>query len=104
MTTQRPRESLQIVGPGGWRANFRGSTGALIFTLLAMVMGVIAYKSDARAEERYSAMILQLQAQEKALKELAEMQAVMIYVLSLPMEEREKLNLLKPRALTEMQK
>lgn len=104
MTTQRPRESLQITGPGGWRANFRGSTGALIFTLLACIMGVIAYKSDAKADTRYESMMLRMQAQEKALRELAEMQAVMVYVLSLPMEEREKLNLMKPRALTDMQK
>lgn len=103
MSKPSPQE-IEVSGPGGLKAHFRGSTTALIFTLIATTIGYGAWRGDVKAEERNQALMQKIKEQEVALRDLSQTQTIMIYVLSLPMAEREKLNLMQPKGLREMQR
>lgn len=95
-------ERVEVSGPGGWRAAFSGTSGLCIAVLCCVafliwfLFGQNALKIDALIEA-------QAKTREE-VRENTETQQVMIYVLTLPQPEREKLNLMRPRKLAEMQR
>ena len=96
------QDDVSLSGPGGWKANFNGAQGLCVAVLLGV--GVLIWYLFGKNEMKVDALI-DAQAQVKnEVKENTETQQVMIYVISLPQAERERLNLSKPRKLAEMQR
>lgn len=99
-------EELNLKGPAGLGLSFKGQQmfPVILVLLLAAFFGYLVYQSDGRSAERdahtHSALEKLLEATQKS----ENAQKAMIYVLALPQIEREKLNLMKPRELSEMQR
>jgi hypothetical protein len=94
-------EGIEVGGPGGWRANFKGTNGICVAVLLGI--GALTWFLFGRSDARVEALIQAQAETKKEVRENTETQQVMIYVLTLPQPERERLNLMKPRKLSEMQ-
>lgn len=93
-------EGLEVNGPGGVGIKFHGSSSQNFMLLLAIfvcacIFGVASWQ-DARATVRSDEV-------KKSLTAYEESQRALIYVISLPQPEREKLNLAKPELLRRMQ-
>lgn len=103
---EQKQEELEITGPGGLRAAFKGSNtfAVLLLLLLAAFFWWVAQNGEAKAEERNKQVQAALIKVETAMTQNEETTRAMIYVLSLKPEDREKLNLSKPRLLQEMQR
>lgn len=106
-------EELEVKGPGGVGLSFRGSQmfPVILVLLLAAFFGYFSWQVDARSEARdtrTSETIAQTTAAIKEFRDTAvkaqETQEAMIYILSLPQSERERLNLMKPRGLAALQR
>lgn len=93
-------EGLEVTGPAGIGVKFHGSSGQNFMLLLAIFVCVcifgVAVWQDARATARSDEV-------KKSLTAYEESQRALIYVISLPQPEREKLNLAKPELLRRMQ-
>jgi hypothetical protein len=96
---------------------FRGQQMFSVFLLvvLSATFGYLTYQSDAKAnfradqtdekaDSRAMATVITLEKLEAAINRVEGTQRANIYVLSLSQEERQKLNLLKPKELSEMQR
>lgn len=97
---------VKIKGPMGF---FATVTGKQIFPMLLVLLlaGSIAYGlylHDAKADVRVKEMKDTIFEMSKAIQRSEETQRAMLYVLSLKPEERERLNLAKPKVLKEMEK
>lgn len=99
-------EQIDIQAPGGFKLGFKGEhlmPVVLLFLLGgASVYAVYAHdqKGDARAAEAAKA----LAEVKEAVRSSEETQKAMIYVMTLPDHERNKLNLMKPKSLSDMQR
>jgi hypothetical protein len=91
-------EELDIKTPAGSFA-FKGSQMfcVILLCLLAGVTVFLLHQHDAKADTRSVVQIESSKQTEETLK-------VVIYVLSLPPEERAKLRLAEPKLLREMQR
>lgn len=99
-------QELEVNAPGGWGAKFKGDQMfyLVVTMLLGAFIGYMIYQNNAKATESITGVI-NAQAQLKAsIDAQIATQKAMIYVLSLPQTEREKLNLLRPKELAEMQR
>ncbi|MCX7143609.1 MAG: hypothetical protein NT123_21695 [Proteobacteria bacterium] len=97
-------EELQINGPGGTGFKFKGerTLDVILVLLLSAFFGFLVRDSDSKAESRDLKTHQALERLHEAVHKSEEAQKTMIYVLALPADEREKLNLLKPKQLEEM--
>lgn len=100
-------ESVEITGPAGISAKFINlgdkSMTVLLLLLLAAIMGYIAYRGEAKADERAAVAVSGQKEVKDALARYEETQRALIYIMTLPQAQRESLNLAKPKALREMQ-
>ncbi len=99
-------ESLEVKGPGGMGLSFKGAQmfPVILVLLLGAIFGYLFFQSDTKADERQKSTIAALNKIEEVTTRADETQQAMIYVLSLSQEERQRLNLTRPRALTAMQR
>jgi hypothetical protein len=106
-------EELNIEGPGGLKAGAKGSQTLtfLLTCLLGAWVWYLFYNHEARADEKSKAEIVAteklvqaVEKQSKAIEQQERTQRAVIYVLALPQKEREKLNLVRPEILYEMQR
>ena len=106
MVTDDNGDQIKIDGPAGIGLTFKGQQmfPAILVILMSMVFGYLFYTQNTKEEERYKVQVVALQAVESAMIKADQTQQTMIYVLSLSQADREKLNLLKPRQLTDMQR
>jgi hypothetical protein len=74
----------------------------ILVLLLSAFFGFLVRDSDSKAESRDLKTHQALERLHEAVHKSEEAQKTMIYVLALPADEREKLNLLKPKQLEEM--
>lgn len=92
---------LDIKGPGGLSLGLKGTSTQILSALLIAVAfsaGVyFLYQHDQKTDSGNAKVIA-------AVQELTESQRAMIYVSTLKQEDREKLNLLKPKSLGDMQR
>lgn len=106
------QDELKLEGPGGVKAAFRGSQP--LHFLLAILLGAwvwyLFYNHEAAAHEKTKAQLeateklaKAVEAQTKAIEVNNRTQKGVIYVLTMPQKEREKLNLVRPEVLYEMQ-
>jgi hypothetical protein len=101
MTTPRQREDQTVKVKSRWfSVDFKGSTGALIACLLCAFVSAVVWKSDALASER-DAVTKQRHAE--VMQAIKDGNDLIAYMLSLPMDQREKLKLTMPARLREMQ-
>jgi len=102
MTTPRPQDDDQSlkVKSRWFSVDFRGSTGALVACLFCAFVCVVAWKSEAWSQDREANAKARHSELMQAIRESNETTA---YMLSLPMEEREKLRLTMPASLRSMQ-
>jgi hypothetical protein len=98
-------EEVEIKG-WGVGAKFTGPqmTCVLVLILMGAFIGVLIYQHNAKADEGMASVARAQEAVRAELQQNREAQEAMIYVISLPQAEREKLNLSRPRKLTEMQR
>lgn len=104
--------NLSVAAPGGWAAAFSGkNTTILIVILFVIIAGVIINfaiqhetSSQQRSNESIAAMKLMTAAIEKTERTQRETTEGMIWILSKPQAEREKLDLSKPRFVADMQR
>ncbi len=82
--------ALQITGPGGWKATATGRDTILV--LLVGVVVALGYLHHQSGEQRAADIQAQHQKIEDRFNEL-------VYVISRPQEERDKLNLSMPDSL-----
>lgn len=114
MDAQQPQEpqqeeTLEVTGPGGLKAILRtANSSAVLLLVLSGLFFYISQNGETQAAERAKATNAAIADLKKELAESRKIQeqstAVLIYVLSLTPEEREKLNLQKPQYLREMQR
>lgn len=95
-------EKVEVSGPGGWKAAFSGTSGLCIAVLICVAM-LIWYLFGQNAMKVDRLIEAQAKTREE-VRENTETQQVMIYVLTLPQPERERLNLMRPRKLSELQR
>ena len=103
MTTQ---EKLEVKGPGGMGFSFSGQQmfPLILILLLGSIFGYLFFNSDLKADERSKHTVTAIHEMTKSNERAESTQRAMIFVLSLSQEERQKLNLMKPRELSEMQR
>jgi hypothetical protein len=109
-----PQETVTVeAGPQGVKGSVTGSQ--VLPVLLAGLIGAWAwylfYNHEARADDKTKAQVIAteklaaaIDKQSKAIEQQERTQRAMIYVLALPQKEREKLNLVRPEILYEMQR
>ena len=99
-------EELEVSGPGGIKAAFKGQQmfAVILVFIVSFVFGYLFFQHDSRADERNRTQVEATKTLTQAVESQAEAQQVMIYVLSLPPEERAKLRLAEPKALREMRR
>jgi hypothetical protein len=100
-------------GPGGVKGSVTGSQ--VLPALLAMLLGawvwyLVIYVQDAKSAEREKFRVVAIEEQTKAVKELAkaverqeETLKALVYIQTMPQKEKERLNLVRPKVLYEMQ-
>jgi hypothetical protein len=77
----------------------------VILTLLfAIAVAYLILQHDQKGDQRAKAQLIATEKLASAVERQEETQRVLIFVMSLPPTEREKLNLTKPRLLYEMQR
>lgn len=96
------RDEVEIHTPWGWRGFFRGNQ-VICALVLCLVAALVIYLDD-RSVRKLDSMISAQASIIREMKENTEAQNVIIYLLSLSQAEREKLNLLRPKKLAEMQR
>lgn len=86
-------------GFGKWRLRVKGEKvmGILFVTACSGFIGYLVYQHDHDSKETLADM-------RRVIIEAREAQEAMIYVISLPQAEREKLNLARPKKLSDMQR
>lgn len=108
-------QAVELKGPGGIGFNFKGNNTTLLTVLLFLVMCgailLVIYQHEAQAQVRQSDNVKRdtetkevIKALTDAVKSQEKNQEAMIYVLTLPQDQREKLNLNRPDRLREMQR
>lgn len=106
------QEELNIEGPGGLKAGFKGAQTLhfLVAILLGAWVWYVNFNQDSRASERdvvrataMKEMADAIAKQTKAIEQVERSQRAQIYVLTLSQKERERLNLVRPEVLYEMQ-
>lgn len=99
-------EELGIKVPGGIGLWFKGSQmfPVILLLLLAAFVVLLVWQSDSRSAQRDAETKAAISRLADVAVKADETQQAMIYVLSLPQAEREKLNLMKPKGLTAMQR
>lgn len=99
-------QEISIKGPGGMGFSFKGSQlfPAILVLLLGVGFGYMLYVHDSKGADRYHENIAALKQMSEAVSKSESTQRAMIYVLTLSQPDREKLNLMKPRELQEMQR
>ena len=99
-------EQFEVKGPGGMGFAFKGREmfPVILLVLLGAFCGFMTWQADSKSEARDAATHKAISEFKEATMKADETQQAMIYVLSLPQAEREKLNLMKPRGLTAMQR
>lgn len=99
-------ERIEIQGPAGVKMSFRGqqTLAVLLVILFASIMAFGLWLHDKRDEANNLAIIAALKAVAAVESKSDATQRAMIYVLSLPQAERDKLNLMKPKELLEMER
>lgn len=116
MSEQDQRDTdLELSGPGGWGAKFRGSNNLLLVLLVVLLVAFGLWYQGSQHElataKRAADTIARDSVTSQALKNLADAvdnqnknQEAMIYVLTLDDKQRKALNLGKPDRLREMQR
>lgn len=103
---QQEQEALEVKGPGGLGLTFKG--GQVFPLILSMAICGGLYLMVKQHDDNTKSSSIEVAATMKELKEAVktseETQRAMIYVMSLPQTERERLNLLKPKSLSDMQR
>lgn len=99
-------QELNIKGPGGIGLSFKGSQlfPAILVLILALSFGYMVWVHDGKGDVRYKENIVALNKVAAIIERSESTQRAMIYVLTLNQADREKLNLMKPRELQEMQR
>ena len=106
-------EQIDMKGPGGFGFSFRGNQmfPVILVLLLAAIFFYLFFQSDSKADdrdkkadERAKETITAIQEFRDAATKADSTQKAMIYVLSLSQEERQRLNLMKPKELSDMQR
>lgn len=110
-------EEINVSGPGGVGFSFKGAQmfPVILVVLFGAFSAFLFYQGDLRSAERDKVTEVAIasvrEANVKAISEVTEATnrtdrtlKTMIYVLSLPQSERERLNLLRPEGLREMQR
>ncbi len=99
-------EELQLKGPGGLGFSFKGQQlfPVVLVLLLSAVFSYLFFISDTKADSRGILTVKAIEEMTASNVKAEATQRAMIYVLSLSQEERQKLNLNKPRELYDMQR
>ena len=99
-------EELNVEGPAGLKFAFKGTQlfPAILVLLLGAIFGYLFFQHDGKDDDRSKATIAALKTVGDTNVKAEATQRAMIYVLSLSQEERQKLNLLKPKELSDMQR
>lgn len=98
--------TVEVRAPFGWAAKFTGAQSmcAIVLILLGIIVagGIWWHNGEAKAaSDKVVAVQQEVKEEMKTNREALE---AVIYVLSLPQSERDKLNLARPRKLVEMQR
>lgn len=98
-------EELAVTTPVG---SFKFSGGQMFPVILLLILSVVTwglfYQSTVKADERSVVTVKAIERLEKSTDKFEATQRALIYVSTLSQAEKEKLNLLKPKELTEMQR
>lgn len=99
-------ESLEVKGPAGFGLSFRGQQlfPVILVLLLGTIFGYLFFQSDTKADVRGKETVVVIQELKAAVDKFDSTQRAVIYVLSLSQEERQRLNLMKPKELSDMQR
>lgn len=99
-------EELNLKGPGGLGFSFKGAQmfPVILVLLLGAVFAYLFFQADVKADGRNGYITKAIDAMTASNVKAEATQRAMLYVLSLPQADREKLNLMKPRELQEMQR
>lgn len=97
---------LDVKGPGGIRLSFKGSQvfPVLVMIITLMSIGYFLYLHDTKEESHNAVTTAAITKMAQSIDKADATQRAMIYVLALPQNEREKLNLMKPKELQDMQR
>lgn len=87
-------ELKTALGSGSYKGNSVIGLGALLVTISFMAGCYFLWQHDVKTESSYAKLTV-------TVEELIETQKALIYISSLKPEDREKLNLLKPKSLKE---
>jgi hypothetical protein len=99
-------EELSVKGPGGIGLSFKGPHlfPVILMLVLAGIFGVLFYQAETKADVRQWTIVSTMNKLSELTEKAEATQRSMIYVLTLSQAEREKLALLKPKELREMQR
>lgn len=96
---RRSEDFFRATGPGGFSVESKGKVTTFVAVLLVMV-GVVVYFMI----EHDKNVQLALARLENAIERSNKVSESVIYILSKPQDERERLNLSKPSLIREMEK
>lgn len=96
----------EVEAPGGWKLKLNGAStpAILVSALFCCAMMWLWRTGDVKADERNQAIIAAQKKVEDALTSYDRTNRILIYVISLSPSDREKLQLLRPPGLTELQR
>jgi hypothetical protein len=96
---------IEINGPAGIRGVWKNpSSSAVLLIILAAFFYWISWQGEQKADLRHAEILTQLKAFQTAIVAEKDAQDAMIYELSLNQTDRERLNLSKPKLLSDMQR
>lgn len=100
------QDQIKVEGPAGIGLTFKGQQlfPAILVILFSLVFAYLFFTHDAKDDARAAATIAALKGVQDATVKADATQRAMIYVLSLSQEDRQKLNILKPKEITDMQR
>ena len=112
--TDEERQELEAHGPG-FGLSFKGKSQILLFVLLMSIIGAVLaagiYEHEENSKSRSDMNRADTRENTQAIKELSatvkkqgESIEAIIYVISLPQSERDKLRLREPEKLREMKR
>jgi mannitol-1-phosphate/altronate dehydrogenase len=105
-------EEFSVEGPGGLKAAAKGAQTLPVLLTFAIAAWIwyVSTNVEARADEKTKAQLVAteklaaaVEKQTKALEQQEKTGRAIIYVLTMPQKDREKLNLIRPDVLFEMQ-
>lgn len=112
MDTPDTVTEASVTAPGGWGASLRGKNSAFLQLVSVLtIAGTLFYlidkhetNSETRSQQNVAALKALTVAVEKTERTQRETTEAVIWVLTKPQAERERLELSRPKLITEMQR